>query len=95
MPLDDTTYHGSGQREVLAMLRRAKELIRKHGWCQDTSQDRDGRLCIYGAMRCSGSWRMWTDLGLPWPAKWQDEPGRTVEDVFAWFDEQIVLREAA
>lgn len=89
MPLDGTTYRHTQQHdEVPAMLRRAKSLIRRHGW----GQGRDG-LCIYRAMRLAGSWRNWSDLGLPWPAEWQDEPGRTVEDVYAWLDEQIALRE--
>jgi hypothetical protein len=97
MPLDGTSYHGIDQAKVLAMLLRAKELIREHGWCQDTSRDIEGRYCIFGAIReagrQSGGWRAWTDLGLPWPAMWQDQPGRTVEEIYAWFDEQITKRE--
>lgn len=95
MPLDGRTYLDVEPAEVLAMLRRAKEIIREHGWCQGTNRDLEGRYCIYAAMREAGGWRNWGNLGLPWPAQWQDEPGRTVEEVYAWLDEQIALREAA
>lgn len=89
MPLDGTSYRYNHPAEVAALLQRAKALIASCGWCQDTTHDRDGRYCIYGAMRAAGGWRNWRDLGLPWPAQWQDEPGRTVEEIHAWFDEQI------
>ena len=96
MPLDGTTYTDAKQDKVLAMLLRAKELIRENGWCQDTARDREGRYCIYGAIRAAGKqfggFRAWTDLKLPWPAVWQDESGRTLEEVFAWFDREIALR---
>lgn len=95
MPIYVTTYDGIDQEEVLAILRRAKELIIEHGWCRNNSRDLEGRYCIYGAMRASGSWRNWSDLKLPWPAKWQDQIGRTVEDVYAWFDREIAMREMA
>ena len=92
MPLDGITYNGIEQDEVRALLWRAKQIIRRNGWCQNTSRDEEGRYCIYAAMRAAGSWPNWTQLRLPWPAEWQDDPGRTVEDVYAWFDHEIAKR---
>ena len=98
MPLDSTTYHGIDQDEVLAILRGAKELIRNRGWCQGSAQGDNGALCLFSAIREAGNLVVSGDferLGIPWPAVWQDQPGRTVEDVYAWLDEQIALREVA
>lgn len=93
MPFDGTNYER--QDVVLDLLKRARELIRERGWHQGETFAPDGRVCIYGALRAAGLSGNWEDTGLPWPAVWQDEPGRTIDDVEAWFEREIEKRVAA
>lgn len=75
-------------------LRRAADVLEEDGWCQGRGTDGQGRHCAVGAM-CSVA----VDHGqatsvhlLPLRARlegplsdWNDEPGRTKEEVLALF----------
>ncbi len=91
MPLDATNFDQQDWR--IPLLLQAKQIIRERGWCQGATYSA-GRVCMLSAVRSAGYLRNWGDLGIPWPVQWQDAPGRTVEEVYAWFDEQIALLSA-
>lgn len=95
MPLDSTTY----ESQVVRDLRAGRERLVTHGWCQH--QTRDGeRRCALGAVltvtmdkRCKKASitlerALREKLSRPFVsvASWNDEPGRTVEEVLALYD---------
>lgn len=75
-------------------LRAAGELLRTKGWCQQVSQDRDGRHCAIGAIMAvfnryeqrhaiaalSGI------VGCSLISEWNDAPERTEAEVVAAFE---------
>ena len=87
---------GSSERRryVITLLYRAEDLIQQRGWCQGVPTSPDGGLCITRAIREAGFDGNWDDLGIPWPAAWNDVPGRTISEVYVWFYEQIVRLES-
>lgn len=77
------------------VLRRAADIIERRGWCQNDYQD-GAAVCILGALRLAitgntdnhsdrvhnPAERLAKNLGqAPWV--WNDEPGRTKEEVIA------------
>ncbi len=89
MPFDGT------ENPKVALLERARYILHKRGWVQGETYNLDGKVCLFGAIREAsvelGRWRgSWEDLRLgPWPIPFNDEPGRTLADIDAWFDERI------
>ncbi len=78
------------------VLLKAADILREHGWCQGTIRDRQGRRCAVGAILMADLMvgaafalprspyadlamrKMLPDQGV---STWNDEPGRTVEEV--------------
>jgi hypothetical protein len=83
MPFDATPL--PWQAKVLV---DALTYMRTNGWCPAPRDDRGG-VCIYNAIRAVGYHRNIEDLGIPWPAAWNDEPGRTWEEVEQWMLDRI------
>jgi hypothetical protein len=89
------------------ILRNAKELLIRDGWCQKLLVSPDGEHCMLGAInsfyRCHEHvYRAYQCLRISIGgehdcpsvlANWNDTPGRTVDEVLAKFDEAIALAE--
>jgi hypothetical protein len=88
------------------ILRSAKELLIRDGWCQFRMMSPDGEHCMVGAVNRDGlSYRhihqahqclkisIWGDCDnyLNLLTSWNDTLGRTVDEVLAKFDEAIAL----
>jgi hypothetical protein len=86
------------------ILRSAKELLIRDGWCQKLLVSPDGEHCIVGALGNSvhkHMHRAYQCLEISiWGhcdnyrnslTSWNDTPGRTVDEVLAKFDEAIAL----
>lgn len=83
MPFDATPL--PWQAKVLV---DALGYLRTHGWCPQPRDD-EGRVCIYNAIRAVGYHRNIEDLGIPWPAQFNDVPGRTFAEVETWLLDRI------
>lgn len=83
---------------VAADLRAAAEVLRRDGWTKGTFTDACGSHCVAGALSVvvgTGIADRWRDgiellcqtVGVkPWPTNayhWNDEPGRTADEVIA------------
>ena len=77
------------QAIISEISNRAADCIEEHGWCQGTIMDAEGRLCMVGALmkagvdaRGSGEvlWAWESKLNFD-PPEWNDEEGRTKEEV--------------
>jgi hypothetical protein len=80
--------------EVHEVLVRARNLIDRHGWQQGDMGNANEGYCIEGACRAAGSdYGDWSEvrapLGIAIPFVWNDEPGRTKEEVLAVLDAAI------
>jgi hypothetical protein len=83
--------------EVGRQLINAADYIEKHGWCQNTYWDEQGRVCALGAIRRANALtRDANDAAFKMLRfldgsvhGWNDAPGRTKEEVVA------VLRKVA
>ena len=82
MPFDGT------ENPRVAMLERARAILHRRGWGQGAMYKRDGKVCLVAAIR-EASGRNWDYVLGPYPAEWNDEPGRTLADIDAWIDERI------
>lgn len=74
--------------EIQTVFNRAADLLERDGWCQGKYWMDDGRCCLVGAaMRMGATPECWQELsrrtGVLHPQYWNDEPGRTVEEVLA------------
>jgi hypothetical protein len=75
------------------MLTAAADLIEQRGWCQRKFQDDDGRLCVEGAIYhglavldrvCFDAVRILRrHIGDDSLIRWNDQPGRTQDQVVA------------
>lgn len=76
------------------LLLNAADLIERRGFCQGTRQDGSGQLCILGAISVAHNGDPYSQystdpagelvraqLGGKSPAPWNNEPGRTKEEV--------------
>lgn len=101
MPFDGTELN-----ETAAHLLRAKRYIEEHGWspCGWKITAAGVERCVLGALTETSASLSLTLLwdGAPWRLmakavgrihidKWNDTPGRTVEEVYAAFDRAIAL----
>lgn len=82
---------------VPAALNAAADLLEEKGWCQEVSEDAQGRHCIGGALvavagkRSGGSpvvfhaalYVLAKRVPGYTPSGWNDVPGRTAEEVIA------------
>lgn len=80
-------------KTAATVLREARELLVRDGWCQGEYRAGNGRLCLVGAVFSA----------TPYPASalgrleaiqsgalgWNDAPGRTVDEVLALLDRAI------
>jgi hypothetical protein len=86
--------------EVAAHLMRAKRYIEEHGWCPFGPRDDIGAVCMVAALGADYGPR-WPALRRLCEAagesdgyslaRWNDTPGRTIEEVYAAFDQAIAL----
>src|SRR5678809_1203277 len=83
MPFDATALPWRAE-----VLTTALEILRKRGWCQGINQKK-GAVCIYWAIREAGYHRNIEELGIPWPADFNDAPGRTFAEVEDWMLDRI------
>jgi hypothetical protein len=99
MPFDGTQVN-----EAAAHLMRAKQYIEEHGWCPLGWSPSGGGAarCAVGALHAAAKpgvnrWdspahRVLAEaIGSINQPKWNDTPGRTVEEVYAAFDRAIAL----
>jgi hypothetical protein len=72
------------------LLVRARDILHERGIAQGRSND-GGRKCIYSAViEANGRYRNWDEFGFgPFPAAFNDAPGRTMAEIDGWFDERI------
>jgi hypothetical protein len=87
MPFDAAIYPRREQ-----VLLGALDLLRTYGWCQDRTLSGTGGFCMAAAIREVGSLYRTGDfdaLGIPWPAEFNDVPGRTFAEVEQWFLDRI------
>lgn len=84
MPFDPTPLPWQA-----TVLLDALEYMRRWGWNPTGQHDSTGRVCIYHAIRAVGYHRNIEELGIPWPADFNDALGRTFEEVEQWMQEQI------
>jgi hypothetical protein len=89
--------------ETAKVLRDAAELIREKGWCQGDYEKADGAHCAIGAIGCSSipaeqffdarsALQDAVDQVPVW--RWNDTPGRTVDEVLAAFEAAAQAEEA-
>ncbi len=90
MPFD------GAENPKVVLLERARCILHKRGWAQAGTYNLAGNVCIYGAIREAfgemkrSSRFVWDDLGLgPFPAPFNDAPGRTLAEIDGWFDARI------
>lgn len=83
---------------VADVLREARGLIAKHGWCRNVYKNAFGEMCAAGAIRCASG-----DSKVKFEARgflcaaingasitqWNDRPRRTKEQVLEAFDRAI------
>lgn len=87
--------------DVVAVLVRAKERIVERGWCQNTLESHDGRLCLMGALgepedlATSRAWECVECVTTEFFELWNDAPGRTEADVLDALDRAIRLAKDA
>lgn len=91
------------------LLRNARHYLEEHGWIQNTLGHPGGPRCLLGAIFAVNHDHSITRSGLnralgfsashrtashrtPFVA-WNDEPGRTIEDVYALLDQVIAALE--
>jgi hypothetical protein len=99
MPFDGTQLN-----ETAAHLMRAKQYIEEHGWCPLGWSPSGGGAarCVVGALHAAAKpgVNKWDSpahrvlakaIGSINQPKWNDTPGRTVEEVYAAFDRAIAL----
>ena len=88
MPFDSLTDNR------VTLLEHAREILYERGWCQDMAYD-GSKMCLVSAIHEAASEIIgrpmdWKDYRLgPFPAPWNDAPGRTMADIDGWFDERI------
>lgn len=109
MPFDVGTFPATiapvrQDNETQAILRRAKALIGRHGWNRERRQDKEGRLCMVGAIalaRGAINYNVQPNdpeikalrqvTGARLIALWNDHPRRRQADVYAAFDRAIEI----
>lgn len=89
---------GYTRRELANVVRATAQELTEHGWCQGTTRDLDGKLCLVGALHRvtyqshiygAALSCLWDQLVLSdhspelSPIGWNDAPGRTAEQVVA------------
>lgn len=72
------------------VLLNAAQYIRDHGWCQHVTRDRQGRVCLSGALYRNAEEPDYTNAAYAVYAlikenlaEWNDTPGRTEQEVIA------------
>lgn len=94
-------FDGSEVNPIVAHLLRTKAYLAEHGWCSHGPMDESGAVCVGRAialtrgteipgsskpfeffLRAASHW----DIG-----KWNDAPGRTLEEVNAALDRAVEL----
>lgn len=75
------------------VLRKAAEYLETHGWMQGDYGVPGGPSCLLGAMRKTtrattpdydiAYWAIRKSVGGRLPVEWNDQPGRTAEEVIA------------
>ena len=73
------------------MREAAAQLLEDEDWCQGATQNQQGARCMVGAIDYASEWEdpapaydeLREELAIPHLEAWNDEPGRTVEDVLA------------
>lgn len=84
--------HLTKQQQILL---DAAQYIRVHGWCQGYLKDGTGGVCVLGAITTvhKDPYLMGASIEKleayihSWPAKWNDVPGRTKEQVIQALEE--------
>ena len=92
-------------------LRAARAYLVEHGWCQNESMNDKGQVCIDGAMQYSIGDTCSDVTGARYAAtadsvyhalnyvggyiNWNDQEGRTQDEVLALFDRAIAAAEQA
>jgi len=85
MPFDGTTL----SRTTLALMNGRRRIER--GWCQGVL-NRGDEVCAIGAMKDHIALEMLMEAhGKTGLIDWNDEPGRTKEDVLELYDRAIAL----
>jgi len=91
-------FDGAQLNQTAADLLAAKRYLETHGWIQGAAGVDGGPRCIVGASNS-----VTNDLGrlfdlrdtfaavVGCPSKWNDRPGRTVDEVYALFDKAIAM----
>jgi hypothetical protein len=96
--LDGTPLNQTQLNQTAADLLAAKRYLEIHGWMQGNFGMDGGPRCILGAMRsvAGDRWDRFIEiLGAATgrhcclPGYWNDQPGRTIEEVYALFDKAI------
>lgn len=90
---DAHAAHRKGEKMSDQVLLKAAELIEERGWCQFTSEDAEGHICLRQAINiaampgfyaCDAVFRLGRFLGTNLiAAQFNDTPGRTKEEVIA------------
>jgi len=78
------------------VLEQGKKRIEKYGWTQFSNGNRRHGFCVYGAITAEGGLTHQAYLYLQdcigkRPVDWNDEKGRTKEEVLELFDKAIEL----
>jgi hypothetical protein len=97
-------FDGTKLGDVARTLIRAREILDIQGWCPNGATDDEGRVCVVAAINSVRSYSIISataitfirkaidsndkDLGI---GRWNDTPGRTIEEVHAVFDRAIGL----
>lgn len=91
-----TTHESAKLDEASKLLLKAADLIERRGWCQNHYASQDGRLCYLGALKTvlgvpldgvshpligEAGLRMSKAVGRPCVWQWNDDTGRTQEEV--------------
>ena len=91
--------------KTVTVLKKARALLAKDGWCQGAYTNNNGEHCVMGAIRaCTPDYwdqqRQSLDAYLALksvihqdPVVWNDQKGRTMRQVLKAFDEAIRAEE--
>jgi hypothetical protein len=82
------------------VLRKAGDVLRLRGWCQGTMESWQGAHCALGSIRSASGKNcrayveardvLWEVVG-GYPARWNDQIGRTAAEVMRALDASYVL----
>jgi hypothetical protein len=102
MPLDGTNFVEL-DTDITKVLIKARDYLVEHGWCQGAMENRSGQVCIFGAVYIVGEFNSSVDptfsrvmfalknITKDSAQRWNDEPGRTQEEVVSLFDQAIAI----